>query len=418
MKTHIDTDRIKQAVDLRIIAERYTMLRKQSSTESAGPCPWCGGTDRFRVFADHFFCRAVPGHCGRKGDTIEFIVQRENVDFKSACEMLANGVLPTSATPVQPAQQTIKSPAKEWNEAYWLDCALKYNQALRESTGRIAKQARDYLTSRGLTIETIEAFKLGYGGINLPGQEGKESSISLPWFNRQSDLVAIKFRFLDIHTYTDSNGKEKIHRYTSRGSVKGNLFGWQTVKGPSRNRTVIICEGEFNDMSLWQASNGEIDILSSGAENGLKDLPEDVVAFVQQYAYRIIWADEREVADNAARLIKADLSMASPGGQDANDLLQAGKLAKLLTAMIKKIGADIPVAPEPHPVSREEWQQLMEGYGRPRPVPTRPPLPPELWKTGMNKNESWRLFNELSETYRVAWDSNEDGYYVMAPTYG
>ena len=49
---------------------RDTTLRKVASThggEYAGPCPWCGGEDRFRVwpYADRpgYWCR----QCGKNG---------------------------------------------------------------------------------------------------------------------------------------------------------------------------------------------------------------------------------------------------------------------------------------------------------------------------------------------------------------
>lgn len=44
----IDTDSVRRQYDLRAFAERYTVLRKQSATTSAGPCPFCGGTDGSR----------------------------------------------------------------------------------------------------------------------------------------------------------------------------------------------------------------------------------------------------------------------------------------------------------------------------------------------------------------------------------
>ncbi len=358
MKTQtIDTVRLKQSVDLRTIAERYTVLRRQSDAESAGACPWCGGTDRFRVFVDHFFCRPGPGHCGRKGDTIEFIQQRANVDFKTACEMLAGGILPTTSTPVQPSKQTPQSKAAEFDESYWLVQIQKENEALISNPGKFAQLSRDYLISRGFTAETIEAFKLGYNaGKKVPGFEEKGIAISLPWFDRESHLVSVKYRFVESHKYktVDKNGVEKETRYTSAGSPKGRLFGWQAVKGPSRNRIVIICEGEVNALSLWQAGNGKVDVLSSGSETGLRGpLPDDAVSFVQQYEWRIVWADEAEVADSVAQRINAHFSMPSPNKQDANKILQSGKLEKLLTAMLKKIGATVD-APSPSALPVED----------------------------------------------------------------
>jgi DNA primase len=87
---------------------RDTILRSMASThggEYAGPCPWCGGRDRFRVWphADNpgYWCR----QCGRKGDGIQYLRNRYGLSYSEACQRLR--VLPTSgnrARPTRPAQ--------------------------------------------------------------------------------------------------------------------------------------------------------------------------------------------------------------------------------------------------------------------------------------------------------------------------
>jgi Zinc-binding domain of primase-helicase len=58
----IDADAIKARVDLVDLAGRDVHLRKVATTrggEWAGPCPFCGGRDRFRVQPEKglWFCR-------------------------------------------------------------------------------------------------------------------------------------------------------------------------------------------------------------------------------------------------------------------------------------------------------------------------------------------------------------------------
>lgn len=345
----IDTDQIKRSVDCREVAARYSELRKQSSTESAGPCPFCGGTDRFRVFADHWFCRPDGGgHCGRKGDTIALIMQRENVDFRKACELLTGGVLPTTSTPAKPVKPIHKP--NDWNEAGELQKAIDAHKTLMVGTGKYAQPSREYLQSRGLTLETAKAFKLGCRAPTLPGawddtkktlSHPKQMAILLPWFNRAGSLVAVKYRFLETHEYTDKDGKQRTENKTSRGNFAGAMFGWQAVKGPTQNSVLIITEGEMNAPSLWQAGGGLVDVLSTGTESMMQTLPDEIIEFAMQYPYRIVWADKGEIADHTAIRIYASFSMPSPNGQDANDLLKADKLEKLLRAMLKKIGATV-----------------------------------------------------------------------------
>ena len=53
----IDIQSVKQHVDLIELAGKSTQLRRISSSEYAGPCPLCGGDDRFHVKSDSWFCR-------------------------------------------------------------------------------------------------------------------------------------------------------------------------------------------------------------------------------------------------------------------------------------------------------------------------------------------------------------------------
>jgi phage/plasmid primase-like uncharacterized protein len=57
--------------------------------EYAGPCPWCGGTDRFRVWPNEgetgrYWCR----QCQRSGDGIQFLRDVHGITYRDACRML------------------------------------------------------------------------------------------------------------------------------------------------------------------------------------------------------------------------------------------------------------------------------------------------------------------------------------------
>ena len=68
------TDILDMVPDLR-------RARANSGGEYAGPCPWCGGPDRFRVWPEHpsgharWWCR----QCSRHGDTIDLLRQRDGM---------------------------------------------------------------------------------------------------------------------------------------------------------------------------------------------------------------------------------------------------------------------------------------------------------------------------------------------------
>jgi hypothetical protein len=60
---------------------------KHVGDEYVGPCPVCGGDDRFAVHTKKnlFNCRG----CNTGGDAIQFVQHLDKVDFKTACETLA-----------------------------------------------------------------------------------------------------------------------------------------------------------------------------------------------------------------------------------------------------------------------------------------------------------------------------------------
>lgn len=69
-----------------------TTRRKKVS----GPCPWCGGEDRFVVFVEQgeentgsYYCFDNPGRgCGRGGDAIDFLEEYHEMSWAEACETL------------------------------------------------------------------------------------------------------------------------------------------------------------------------------------------------------------------------------------------------------------------------------------------------------------------------------------------
>src|SRR5713101_5971930 len=74
------------------IARRNITLRGRGS-ERCGPCPVCGGTDRFSINTAKqvWNCRG----CARGGDIIELVMHLDGVDFIAACHSLAGDVKPT-----------------------------------------------------------------------------------------------------------------------------------------------------------------------------------------------------------------------------------------------------------------------------------------------------------------------------------
>jgi CHC2 zinc finger/D5 N terminal like len=78
-----------------LIGQRGLKLRREGA-EFVGPCPRCGGDDRFAINVKKqvFNCRG----CGIKGDVIAFVQCLDGCDFNSACATLAGEPPPKKAS--------------------------------------------------------------------------------------------------------------------------------------------------------------------------------------------------------------------------------------------------------------------------------------------------------------------------------
>ncbi len=106
---------IEQKPDILPVIEQETTLKKVGRThggEYAGPCPLCGGRDRFRVWPERgrFWCRG----CGASGDVVDFIMKLRGLSFKDACVHL--GIRPGRPAPIDPAIHRRKEIQKQFQE--------------------------------------------------------------------------------------------------------------------------------------------------------------------------------------------------------------------------------------------------------------------------------------------------------------
>jgi hypothetical protein len=92
--------------DIRAIIGSDTALHRVTGHELAGPCPFCGGTDRFRVNIDsnRWWCRqcTLTEHWS---DGYEYVQRKEHLSFPEAKQFLERGGFALPA-PIMPAAKT------------------------------------------------------------------------------------------------------------------------------------------------------------------------------------------------------------------------------------------------------------------------------------------------------------------------
>src|SRR5215213_5353677 len=136
----IDTRAMKARVSLIDLIGSDTRLRKIAGTrggEYAGPCPFCGGDDRFRVQPEQglWWCRSCSDS-DRWQDAIAYVMRRDGTSFAVASRTLGGNpaagerIRFTPARPAPPAP--LPTPSRLWqaraeeitrqaSEALWSD---------------------------------------------------------------------------------------------------------------------------------------------------------------------------------------------------------------------------------------------------------------------------------------------------------
>ena len=96
--------------------------------------------------------------CGEGGDVFGFVMRYENLDFKEALKLLAEkaGVPLLTYKPVNPQEQTEKELLLRINDF----ASRFYYEILTKD--KLGEKALEYLKDRGLTLETIKHWQIGY----------------------------------------------------------------------------------------------------------------------------------------------------------------------------------------------------------------------------------------------------------------
>ncbi len=270
--------------DLLALAGRYTALRPGGGGEYVGPCPMCGGNDRFYVKPDsgRWGCR----NCSRGyRDVIGLQMAVTGQTFIEAVNSLAgNDDLPRTESRTSahtPYQEMHGPPSPEWQaraeviieraqEHLWGEAGkapLNWNMNITRHLS-----AREYLEARGLTEPTIRAARLGFipedaydkkHHWGLPEQDGK-TSVYLP------RGILIPGQVHNVTWYLKARsplGTPK--KYPQVTGSRPALYWAQSMAG---HEDVVFCEGEFDTLLLWQQAGGLAGVVTLGSASNRLDV--------------------------------------------------------------------------------------------------------------------------------------------------
>lgn len=350
-------------IDKQAILERIDLLtliggdlKRKASTnggEYTGPCPFCGGSDRFNVQPYRrpfglWMCRNCTG--GKWQNAIDFVIKRDNLDFKTACAALAGGDLPTTRerrpTPPAPAYNP---PADNWQAQ-----ALRAVEICQANLwGGSGAAALDWLLGRGLSGETIQRYKLGYSpGANF-GNLYIRRGVLIPaivagevWYLKISLMPGDSVKCGKCEKPTKARqpcpfcgGKENKYRSVT-GSRTAAIFGADDLEGASM---ALFCEGEIDAMTAYQDLGGVLPTVTLGSADNHPDLATWGAYLVNRETILALYDDDQAGDSGAAWLQgisdRVKLLHLPEGVKDINDYYTAGgDLGTWLTGELDRLG--------------------------------------------------------------------------------
>jgi DNA primase len=227
-----------QLCNLFDLASHDTTLKKAADTnggEWVGPCPFCGGKDRFHVWPNEekprFWCR----QCDKKGDVIDYLKERDGLTFIGALRALGGDVGAHSAPP--PSQ-----PGPD--RAKWTDAAIDFIEtSLIHLRGAEGVKARAYLHNRGLNDETLNEWNIGYNPKDYEDPRKWGDKVFIP-----RGIVIPNQDETGLH-YIKIRKPVGEPKYIMVTGSKGWLYGGMSCKGHSE---CFLFEGEFDCLLAWQ----------------------------------------------------------------------------------------------------------------------------------------------------------------------
>lgn len=259
------------------------LVASTNGGEYASPCPLCGGTDRFRSWPakDRWYCRG----CNKSGDIVEYFHHIRGMSYPEAFR--AAGREPSCPLtrqsfsrlgPGKPGWQAKKVtfPSASWQEKALAFVTWSHDQLLNRA------ESLDWLRlNRGLSVETVRAFRLGWnpkdryrprGSWGLPDALNSDGRAKRLWLPEglvipvflESQLARVKIR-----RQNPGNGP----RYVAIGS-DGAGSTTPLVCGPERQSLVIV-ESELDAILIAQESADFVGVIAIGSASYRPDTAID-----------------------------------------------------------------------------------------------------------------------------------------------
>lgn len=315
-------ERLKSKVDIAEIVSPYVSLQSKGGKKWAC-CPFHHEkTPSFCLYENTqtYHCFG----CGVGGDAISFVQEIEHTDFMGALKIISDKY----RIPIPDFSRDDKSAKLKAHKdklfAMMKDAANYFHSNLKSDAGA---SAREYLTRRGITMQTAVIFGLGYSlgknqliaylsskgyskenmqeaGLVDTTQNGNivdtmAGRLIVPIINNVKQVVAFGGRVLD-----DSKPKYKNTRDTVLFNKSREIFGQHSIKRLKLETNVtelIVVEGYMDVISLFQ----------SGVKNAIASmgtsLTQDQAKLIKRYVDKVVICYDGDSAGQNATMRGLDI---------------------------------------------------------------------------------------------------------------
>ena len=253
-------------------------LKRKTAKEYAGPCPFCGGEDRFIVQIDkeRYWCR----QCKKSGDAIQFLRDYKGMTYRDACEAIGVEAKTKYISPIITQEiWTPREPKKTTN--IWNAKAKEFvDHAINTLWDTGCSARREWLATRGLSEKTIRAAGLGWNprvvwqergdwGLDsvISEETGRAKKLWAPMglvipYCQGADVIRIRIR--------RSNPGD--------GSRYILLPGCDTramIQKGDNTKAVVIVESELDALLLWEKASDLVTCIALGNAQARPDVAAD-----------------------------------------------------------------------------------------------------------------------------------------------
>src|SRR5271166_3167478 len=347
-------DEVRQRADIVEIIGAHVRLRR-AGRNFVGLCPFHNEkTPSFSVNAERGFYHCFG--CGAGGTVFNFIMKVEGLSFPEAIRSLATryGV-------------TLPEVKNDGPGAAEREALARANQTAAEFYAHVlwntpdGEQAREYLKSRAISVETARAFMLGFSparpaslakalekrGLTDAGikagvvkrdemglHDAFRARVMFPIRDAQGRVIAFGGRVLDARMPKYLNSPESA-AYSKTRTLYGLYEARAAIASQDR---VIIVEGYFDVIALWQAGFRET-VASCGTS-----LTVEQLRLLSRYTKNVLACFDGDDAGRKASLRALEIFLQAgllgrgifvPSGFDPDTLVRergAASLEELITA--------------------------------------------------------------------------------------